>query len=560
MCAKQWNEEIKIDGVTYPADQLNRKQDAELLTKILVRRSNSNREKPNKSSYVINVNAEWGAGKTYFVKRWAEDLKHEHPVVYIDAWSNDFMDSPIITVLAEIQEQLLETINKSHLTQAKRKSFKNIGISVLPKILAALVKRYGGFDIEDLFVEENSDTDTSSSTKNSKSLDLSAAMEAMTTQAFKEHSDYKKGVKELKGTIKELVKYSIDKPKGGLQAIARSYPAFIFIDELDRCRPTYAVEMLEAIKHIFDIEGLVIVVSTHTEELQHTIKALYGNDFNADSYLRRFFDTKFHLGVDVSSNLLKSNCDLSVLNYSELVDRNIILFPFLNFNDGTTKTLQNNVIAYLTSIAKWLDLSPRSAIQLAERFTTCIELIEENNTVDVSLVGALLALYMFQHDAYVELKKILLHSLVTNQPFYINSEEHIYTLLDSFKNILETNIAELGLECCLKYSQKFPQVYEVLPMRFVHNGGFNKITLINEPMNLYDYLDIFLKTYEKNDVDLRKSEDLTRVVGYDGKYGVEPAHALSVLMLFYGTHKKKLAYYLELVELTSRFDDSTFSQ
>ena len=204
MCAKQWNEEIKIDGVTYPADQLNRKQDAELLSKILVRRSNSNREKPNKSSYVINVNAEWGAGKTYFVKRWAEDLKHEHPVVYIDAWSNDFMDSPIITVLAEIQDQLLETINKSHLTQAKRRSFKNIGISVLPKILAALVKRYGGFDIEDLFVDENPDTCTSPSTQNNKSLDLSAAMEAMTTQAFKEHSDYKKGVKELKDTIKEL--------------------------------------------------------------------------------------------------------------------------------------------------------------------------------------------------------------------------------------------------------------------------------------------------------------------------------------------------------------------
>ncbi|XQF92821.1 P-loop NTPase fold protein [Pseudoalteromonas espejiana] len=69
METKQWNEEVKINGVTYPADQLNRKQDAEPLTKILVRRSNANSEKPNKSSYVINVNAEWGAGKTYFIKR-----------------------------------------------------------------------------------------------------------------------------------------------------------------------------------------------------------------------------------------------------------------------------------------------------------------------------------------------------------------------------------------------------------------------------------------------------------------------------------------------------------
>ena len=120
MCAKQWNEEIKIDGVTYPADQLNRKKDAELLTKILVRRSNANRAKINKSSYVININAEWGAGKTYFIKRWAEDLKHAHPVVYIDAWSNDFMESPIITVLAEIQDQLLETVNQNYLNKKNK--------------------------------------------------------------------------------------------------------------------------------------------------------------------------------------------------------------------------------------------------------------------------------------------------------------------------------------------------------------------------------------------------------------------------------------------------------
>ena len=396
MCAKQWNEEIKIDGVTYPADQLNRKRDAELLTKILVRRSNSNREKPNKSSYVINVNAEWGAGKTYFVKRWAEDLKHEHPVVYIDAWSNDFMDSPIITVLAEIQEQLLETINKSHLTQAKRKSFKNIGISVLPKILAALVKRYGGFYIEDLFVDESSDTEVTASSQNNKSLDLSAAMEAMTSQAFKEHSDYKKGVKELKATIKELVKYSIEKPKNGLRATASDYPAFIFIDELDRCRPTYAVEMLEAIKHIFDIEGLVIVVSTHTEELQHTIKALYGNDFNADNYLRRFFDTKYHLDVGISASLLLANCDFTVLDNHYLEQKSILLFPLLSQGDELKKQLSS----LIAEISNWQNLAPRSAIQLTNRLLTSIELIVEEKTVDILVLVILLCLYMFNKPQY----------------------------------------------------------------------------------------------------------------------------------------------------------------
>lgn len=535
MCAKQWNEEIKIDAVTYPEDQLNRKQDAELLTKILVRRSNANRAKPNKSSYVINVNAEWGAGKTYFVKRWAEDLKHEHPVVYIDAWSNDFMDSPIITVLAEIQEQLLETINKSHLTQAKRKSFKNIGISVLPKILAALVKRYGGFDIEDLFVDENSDTCTSPSTQNNKSLDLSAAMEAMTTQAFKEHSDYKKGVKELKGTIKELVKYSIEKPKGGLQATARDYPAFIFIDELDRCRPTYAVEMLEAIKHIFDIEGLVIVVSTHTEELQHTIKALYGNDFNADNYLRRFFDTKYHLDVGISASLLEANCDFTVLNNHYLEQKNVLLFPLLSPED-----IKRQLSSLIAKISNWQNLTPRSAIQLTDRLLTCIELISDEKTVDVIVLSTLVCLYMFNKPEYDNMCSVLKEDLFT-----VESKLDLYC-------------KQLNLPHYLKEIVSSTRDYEGVKQLLILDG-YERETFMRHNSN---FADINLITYFRSfQCVLKRADNIQKInymntFGYNGSGSVSGTQLLEAYMTFFGVNSFTANDYLNLIGLTSKFADS----
>lgn len=63
-----------------------------------------------------------------------------------------------------------------------------------------------------------------------------------------------------------------------------------FIDELDRCCPDFAVRLLERIKHYFLHEKVIFVVSVNMSELQHTIKRHYGNDFNADKYLRRFFD------------------------------------------------------------------------------------------------------------------------------------------------------------------------------------------------------------------------------------------------------------------------------
>ena len=540
MCAKQWNDEIKIDGVTYPADQLNRKQDAELLTKILIRRSNSNREKPNKSSYVINVNAEWGAGKTYFVKRWAEDLKYEHPVVYIDAWSNDFMDSPIITVLAEIQEQLLETINKSHLTQAKRKSFKNIGISVLPKILAALVKRYGGFDIEDLFVEESSDADATTSTQNNKSLDLSAAMEAMTTQAFKEHSDYKKGVKELKATIKELVKYSIEKPKNGLRAIARDYPAFIFIDELDRCRPTYAVEMLEAIKHIFDIEGLVIVVSTHTEELQHTIKALYGNEFNADNYLRRFFDTKYHLEVNVSPPLLEASCDLSILNCDELKERSILLFPFLSTNN---EDLKKKVSLLIVKIAHWKKLPPRSAIQLADRLLTSIELIENEKTVDIVVLSVLICLYMFNKSEFD-----YLHSTLVAEYFYFDPKVTTLILSDEKLN-LQKILEEMTLtgdgNSDIKQVLKIPGHEQQKLLRY--RRDFPNIDTLA-------YIECFYEVLRRG-ANIRNPGFL-HTFDYDGRGDISDPQLLQAYMTLFGINLVTFDYYLSLISLTNKFSDS----
>ena len=69
----------------------------------------------------------------------------------------------------------------------------------------------------------------------------------------------------------------------------------IFIDELDRCKPTFAINLLERIKHYFDNEKIIFVFSTNIIQLQNTIKAYYGNDFDSYTYLDKFFDFKFHL-------------------------------------------------------------------------------------------------------------------------------------------------------------------------------------------------------------------------------------------------------------------------
>ena len=72
-------------------------------------------------------------------------------------------------------------------------------------------------------------------------------------------------------------------------------PVVVMVDELDRCSPEYAVEMLQLLEHVFCADNVVFVVSMNRAELVHSVKAFYGQSFNADGYLERFFDNVFPL-------------------------------------------------------------------------------------------------------------------------------------------------------------------------------------------------------------------------------------------------------------------------
>ena len=88
-------------------------------------------------------------------------------------------------------------------------------------------------------------------------------------------------VEEIREKIKEILNEVITEEARRL---------VIFIDELDRCRPNFAIEMLERIKHYFDDDRIIFVFSVNKEALTHTISKYYGNGFDSSDYLNRFFD------------------------------------------------------------------------------------------------------------------------------------------------------------------------------------------------------------------------------------------------------------------------------
>lgn len=269
----KWDEAVQWDGPgaiagseeSLSADRLDRARYAEFLTKYLAAEG-------KQRNYVLNLNAEWGAGKTWFIKRWYMELKAHYPTVYIDAWQQDFSDDPLLTVISSIIDQLKMIAGKENpIPEGMRQRLLGL-FKVGGKLALKAAIKKAGLEDEDFSLEGE---------------EANQLVDALCSNQKERYES----IRYLKNEIRQWVEGAV-----GLSEGERDYPAFILIDELDRCRPSYAVEMLETIKHIFDIPGVVFVLATDTEQLQHAIKVIYGDGFDAESYLGRFFHRRFTLG------------------------------------------------------------------------------------------------------------------------------------------------------------------------------------------------------------------------------------------------------------------------
>ncbi|MDM5150068.1 KAP family P-loop NTPase fold protein [Aeromonas salmonicida] len=312
-----WDGPGAIDGVVeeLAGDRLDRARYAEFLTNYLAAEG-------KQRNYVLNLNAEWGAGKTWFIKRWYMELKQHYPTVYIDAWQQDFSDDPLLTVISSIIDQLRIIAGKENkIPDGMRQRLLGL-FKVGGKLALKAALKKAGLEDEDFSLEGE---------------DANQLVDALCSNQ-KERYD---SIQYLKEEIRQWVEGAVVLGKGHLD-----YPAFILIDELDRCRPSYAVEMLETIKHIFDIPGVVFVLATDTEQLQHAVKVIYGDGFDAQNYLGRFFQRRFTLNRksrrEFISNILEIRTlpDGSTMVWPELINPRVLLEVVTAVSDSLELSLR----------------------------------------------------------------------------------------------------------------------------------------------------------------------------------------------------------------------------
>lgn len=281
----------KIDAA-WADDKLSRQECAIFLTSYLTKRFGTKSGKRGEDSFVLNLNSRWGLGKTFFLKNWKTDLERTgFPVIYYDAWKNDFSDEPLLGFISQLEASLDKTFRKSTKAQQQVRSIVSSARKLLrpslPMLAAVLAKKMTGMSLEELMdeldhIDENTDHEKQDET-------FSKIIEKTTEQALKEHKTKQKVIALFRENLKKLITH-IDKNLNYVQL-----PIFVMIDELDRCRPTYAIELLEHIKHIFGVPGICFIVATDSRQLAASIKAVYGIEFDAERYLQRFFDQEYNL-------------------------------------------------------------------------------------------------------------------------------------------------------------------------------------------------------------------------------------------------------------------------
>ncbi|WP_429195309.1 KAP family P-loop NTPase fold protein [Aeromonas veronii] len=359
-----WDDAVQWDGPgaiagseeNLNADRLDRARYAEFLTNYLAAEG-------KQRNYVLNLNAEWGAGKTWFIKRWYVELKAHYPTVYIDAWQQDFSDDPLLTVISSIIEQLKEEAGSPQLSPYLSTKLASLLKATAPIVTKALFKKVSGINIDE--VQEVITAD-----------DAGKLVESL----FQDTRKKTEAVQLLKHEIQQWVGAIIGKKK-------KQAPAFILIDELDRCRPSYAVEMLETIKHIFDIPGVVFVLATDTEQLQHAIKVIYGEGFDGKKYLERFYDSQRTLKQGSRYEMAKSRLDLYGDDF--LLSEEFILYP---------KMSKMQLAETIADISKVFELSLRDMHRLISHLVAVLTNIRKN--IDVVFLVTLYCIHLRKRDAY----------------------------------------------------------------------------------------------------------------------------------------------------------------
>lgn len=239
---------------------------------------------------VLALDARWGEGKTWFVRHWTKHLDNtNHNVIYLDAFVNDYLDDPFLVIASEIAAKLDKTADKKLVHKFKKAAavMQQGLLTIAPTLIASMIScAITGGVIPFIKIDSEKIADKLDDAIDKVTDNIGEKVTEAIQNKIESYEEEKQSLIAFKQTLAQLAE-SLDKP------------LVFIIDELDRCRPDFAIRLIERIKHFFDIPKIVFVLVMNKPQLLQSIKNFYGYDseMNGD-YLEKFVDFTIHMSSE----------------------------------------------------------------------------------------------------------------------------------------------------------------------------------------------------------------------------------------------------------------------
>ena len=315
------------------------------------------------SPFAISLYGYWGTGKTFLLQRWQAQLERDSfRAIYFNAWEDDFCEDPLLAILG----QLSDSFEKDGLG-AIIQNVTDIALPLLRQNFHSILHRHTGVTLQ--LDSQNRDEDL-----------LQVYRDQRATKV-----QLRSRLAEMSATVKEET----------------GHPLVFIIDELDRCRPTFAIELLERVKHIFDAPNMVFVFGLNRDELCRSLSSLYG-DINTDIYLRRFFDMEFTL-PEANSELFAGT----------LIQRYELAEGF-DVPSGNTRHPTGSELKAVTDnfprLWRYLGLSLRDIDYCVRSISFVGRNLESGRTMVPFLLGAIITIKLINNSLYRRFMKQSCHA------------------------------------------------------------------------------------------------------------------------------------------------------
>ncbi len=352
--------EIEVsDDDPFKHDSLQRKDVVEFVGNLI---------KQLEGPFVLALDSPWGTGKTTVVNMLRAVLKKDnYTTVYFNAWKEDYVSDPLIPMVAAIDDIKIAQ-------GAARGAFKR-HMTTVKKVASTVAKRglVAGVKVGTMGV-----------------LDLDKVQEdVLSNESGKAAEDLIESFKKEKRSL-ERFREAIEDAVQAVGEGETQRPLVFFIDELDRCRPSFAIELLERVKHLFDVKNIVFVLSIDKKQLEAITAAVYGERIDAREYLRRFIDLDFSLPLPHTKAYTR-----------ELVKR----FDLKQFFDerrmhSSFAYDHDHFVDAFTLLAAAFDLSLRVRERCLTRLAVVLMQTPENHYLDPIVLALLIVLRLKRQDLY----------------------------------------------------------------------------------------------------------------------------------------------------------------